>query len=72
MHESVDRPKLARGGSTIERYDDAGNGTLSETHANEVPGEQIESVGDEIAEGARRAAYTGENGDLRGPGRHRS
>jgi hypothetical protein len=72
MHERIDRPELAAGGRAVERHDDAGNGALSETDANEVPGKEIEPVGDEVAERACRSADAREDGDLRGPRGHRS
>jgi len=43
-----------------------------EADANEVSGQEVEAVGDEITEGARGTAHAREDGDLRGPGRHRS
>src|SRR6266513_5754115 len=72
MHEGVDRTELAVPGRAIERDDDAGNGALSETDANEVAGKKVKAVRDDVAERARGPANAGEDGDLRGPGGHRS
>ncbi len=72
MHQGVDGFQLARTGRPIERHDDTGNGSRSEADANEVSRQKVEALGDEIAEGARGAAYARENGDLGGPGRHSS
>ena len=72
MHEGVDRTELAVPGSAIERHNHTGNGAQPETDANEMAGKEVESVGDEVAERARRAAYPREDGDLRGPCGHRS
>ena len=72
MHEGVDGFQLAFGWRAVEVDDDAGNGARSKAHAYEVPRQKVEAVWDEVAEGARGSAHTGEDGDLGGPGRHRS
>ena len=72
VHEGIDRTELAVPGRAIERHDDAGNGAPPETHANEVARKEVEPVGDQVAERARRAANAREDGDLRGPRGHRS
>src|SRR6266550_7067512 len=65
MHEGVDRTELAVPGRAIERHDDAGNRTLPETDANEVAGQKVKAVRDDVAERARGPANAGEDGDLR-------
>jgi len=72
MHESVDRAEVASGGCAVERDDDAGNGARPKADANEVSRHKVEPVGDEVAEGTRRPAHAREDGDLRGPCRHKS
>jgi hypothetical protein len=72
MHERVDGFQLACTGSPVERHDDTGNSTRPEADANEVSRQELEAVGDEITEGARGSADPREDGDLGGPGRHRS
>src|SRR5256885_2063551 len=72
MHEGVDRTELAAPGRAIERPDDAGNRALPETDANEVAGQKVKAVPDDVAERARGPANAGEDGDLRGPRGHRS
>ena len=72
VHEGVDRPEVAPRRRAIKRDDDAGNGARPETHADEVPRQELEPVGDEVAEGAGGPAHSREDGDLRGPCGHRS
>jgi len=72
MDERVDGTKLTVGRGPVERDHDARNGTLAEADANEVARQNVETLGDEVAEGARRSAHAREDRDLRGPGRHRS
>ena len=72
MHKRVDGPELAVGRGPVERDHDARHGTLAEADANEVARQNVETLGDEVAEGARRPAHAREYSDLRGPGRHRS
>ena len=72
MDERVDGPKLTVGRGPVERYHNAGNGTLTEADANEVARQNVETLWDEVAEGTRGPAHAREDGDLRGPGRHRS
>jgi hypothetical protein len=72
MHEGVDRPEVASGGRAVERDDEPGNGARSKTDANEVSRDELEPVGDEVAEGASGPAHPREDGDLRGPSRHKS
>ena len=71
MHQRIYRPKLA-GRHTVERDHDAGHRTLSEADANEVAWQKVELVRHEIAECPRRPAQAREDGDLGGPGGHRS
>jgi hypothetical protein len=72
MHEGVDRAELTVHRSAVERHHDAGNGSLPQADANEMPGKEIESIWDEVTEGAGGAADAREDGDLRGPRGHRS
>ena len=72
MDECVDRPELAPRGRAVQRDDDAGNGALSQTDANEVPGKEVEPIGDEVTKGACGSAEAREYGDLRGLRGHSS
>jgi hypothetical protein len=72
MHEGIDRPELAAGGRAIEPDDHARYGALPETDANEVAGNEVEPVGNEVAERARGPPDPREDGDLRGPRCHKS
>jgi len=72
MDECVDRPELAPRGRAVQRDDDAGNGALSQTDANEVPGKEVEPIGDEVTKGASGSAEAREDGDLRGLRGHSS
>ena len=70
--ERVDGSELTVGRRPVERDHDTRNGTLAEADANQVARQNVEAFGDEVAERARRPAHAREDGDLRGPGRHRS
>jgi hypothetical protein len=72
MHEGIDRFQLALGRRSVESDDDAGDGARSEADANEMAGQKLEFVGDEVAERARWSAHAREDRDLRGPERHKS
>jgi hypothetical protein len=72
MHQGVDRPEVTPRGRAVEGDHDSGNGTPSETDTNQMSWQEVEPVGDEVAEGARGPAHAREDGDLRGPGGHRS
>ena len=72
MDESIDGLQLAASGSAVERHHDTGDGTRSEADANEMTGQKVEAVGNEVTEGARWSAHAREDGDLRRPSRHKS
>src|SRR5436309_1519005 len=72
VHEGVDRPEVTPRRRAVQRDNHAWNGTGSQTDADEVPRQELEPVGDEVAEGAGGPAHSREDGDLRGPCGHRS
>jgi hypothetical protein len=72
MHERIDGFQLTPSRRAVEGNHHARNGTRPEADADEVPGKKVKAVGDEVAEGARGAAYAREDGHLRGPYGHSS